>query len=104
MGIKGITAGNSDAGILYFSIVALGGGWFRVDVYRDSARGAPDLVAHTANYNAPGVQGLIADLGSGLHGNITIDAATAADVDIYVEFWLDVLAHMVWTDVYRSFD
>ena len=104
-GITGIVTGvNTDAnGILYASIVDLGAGLFRVDFYRNVARAGADLVGHSLNYDAASVQRVDEDLGSGLGGYIRIDAATAADVDIYMER-VFVEAHIEWTNTYRSLD
>ena len=80
--ITGLSLVNTDQGRLYVSIVDDGGGDFHVNIYSDLARTA--LVAHTASYAAGGDEALVADNTSGLGGTITIDAATAADVNIVI--------------------
>lgn len=90
-GITGLTASNTDDGRLYVSIVDEGGGDFHVNLYSDSARSA--LVGHTATYSAAGSQAITADNTSGLGGTLYVDAATAADVDIAVDFPLATITH-----------
>lgn len=89
-GITGLVCGtNTDsAGILYVTVVDDGGGDFHVNLYNDSARGAGDLVAHTASYSSAGEKALVADNASGLGGTIDVDDSTgfAADADITVTF------------------
>jgi len=84
--MTGMTAANTDYGRVYISIVADGGGFYHVNVYRDAARA--NLVGHTASYNATGWQAVVPDAASGLGGYINIQAVTAADADIYVDFGL----------------
>jgi hypothetical protein len=69
-------------GKLYISIVDDTGGYFHIDLYKATARAAGDLVGHTATYNSTGAKAIVADNSSGLGGTITVDAVTAADVDI----------------------
>lgn len=90
-GITGIATTNTDDGRLYVSIVDDTGGFFHVDLYSDSARTA--LVGHTATYNAAGSQAIVADNTSGLGGTLYIDAATAVDVNIRVDYALVVVKH-----------
>ncbi len=74
---------NTDSlGKWYVNIVDDTGGFFHVDIYKDSGKAGGDLVGHTATYNGAGAEAIVADNSSGLGGTITIDAVTAADTDI----------------------
>jgi hypothetical protein len=84
--ITGIAQSNTDFGWIYVSIVADGGGFFHVDLYKDSGKAAADLVGHTGTYNGAGAEAIIADNTSGLGGTITVDAVVGADTDIEVIF------------------
>lgn len=95
--ITGVVDGNTDdSKSLHFSIVDDTGGFWHIDVYKGAAR--TTLEAHTATYNSMGAKALVADGGSGLGGTITVDALTAADVDIaarwgtYTITWYSVKA------------
>jgi hypothetical protein len=99
--ITGISQDNTDSGILYASIVVVGGGFNRVDFYSAAARAAGDLVAHTASYNGAGAQAIIPDNASGLGGTITIDAVGAGDVDIFVYY---TVATIFWYNRWWSVD
>ncbi len=64
----------TDAGNrMYFKMVDVGGGLFRVDIYRDAGFGT--LIGHTADFGAGGggPQAIIADGGSGLGGAIIVN-------------------------------
>lgn len=83
--ITGVSDSNSDADHrLHFSIVDVGGGTYRVDIYQDSARTAQ--VGHTANYTGTGVSSITEDNSSGLGGTITVDSVVGADTDISAGF------------------
>lgn len=78
---------NTDTdGKIYISIVDDTGGFFHVDIYKDVARAAGDLVGHTATYNGTGAEAVLPDNASGLGGTVTIDLVGPADVDINVTF------------------
>lgn len=102
-GIRGFSDATTDAGRLYITIVDVGAGWFRVDIYRDVAKAAGDLVGHTVNYNAPGLRVVSEDNGSGLYGHLRIDAVVGADADIYVDLVI-IETHIEFTNTYKSFD
>ena len=87
-GISGITSAVLDVyGRLYFSIVSDGAGFYHVAIYNDVSRSAGKMVAHTASYNAPGIQALIVNNSSGIGGSISIDAVTSPNATIVVEFY-----------------
>jgi len=74
---------NTDSdGKWHVNIVDDTGGFFHIDIYKDSGKGGGDLVAHTATYNGAGAKAIVEDNSSGLGGTITVDAVTAADADI----------------------
>jgi hypothetical protein len=77
-----LAVNTDNAGKVWVNIVDDGAGYFHVDIYKDTAKGAGNLVAHTATYNSTGAKALVADNTSGVGGTITIDAVTAADTDI----------------------
>jgi len=91
--IRGMSSDNAELvgrdWVLYASIIDDGGGSYHVEVYNDSARGAGDLIAHTASYNSTGEQALIEDNASDISGSITIDAVVGADADITVTYDFD---------------
>ncbi|HUX76334.1 MAG TPA: hypothetical protein VMY40_06805, partial [Anaerolineae bacterium] len=91
LGITGLDSTNTNAGTIYVIIVDDTGGFFHVDIYGDFLRTV--LVGHTATYNAAGSQAIVADGASGLGGTIYIDAATAADVNIEVQYSLSTIGH-----------
>lgn len=78
--LTGLTAANTNAGALYFSVADDTGGFFHVDIYKDEAR--TTLVGHTGTYNAGGSEAISADNASGVGGAITVVSATAVDVNI----------------------
>lgn len=82
--ITGISKGvNTDAnGRLYLTVSSEGGGFYAIKLYSDSGR--TSLVAHTANYNAVGMQTLVADGASGIGGKIGA-GTLGADADIYLK-------------------
>jgi len=84
--ITGINYNNTTLGNLYAEVVDAGAPPWRVDFFRDAARGIGDLVAHTANYAALGEQAIIADNQSGLGGYITIEALGPADATIHARY------------------
>ena len=84
--VFGLTLDNTNGGIIYANIVDLGGGFRRVDLFEDAAR--LNIIAHTANYNATGLQALIEDNNSGISGHIYISVVGAADIDIFVTYEL----------------
>jgi hypothetical protein len=74
---------NCDAdGKIRASIIDDTGGFYHIELYKAVARGAGNLVGHTATYNGAGAKAVVADNASGLGGTITVDAVTAVDVDI----------------------
>jgi hypothetical protein len=83
--ITGLSRSNTNAGVLYLSVVADGAGFYHINMYKAAARLAGDLVAHTASVNAVTTQVVIADNSSGLSGYITF-TPVAADVDIELSF------------------
>lgn len=74
--MTGLVSQNTNAGVLYISVVDDGAGFFHADFYKDAAR--TQLVAHTATYNGVGAKALTADGASGLGGTVTIDAVGPA--------------------------
>jgi len=84
--ITGINYNNTTQGSLYASVLNVGGPPWRVNLYRDVARGAGDLVGHTANYAATGIQPILVDNASGLGGYIRIDALGPADATIEAHY------------------
>jgi hypothetical protein len=102
-GVIGIDESNTDDGRLYVSVIDDGGGFFHVELYNDSARGAGDLVGHTDTYNTDGLKAIVEDNSSGLSGYVDIDNVTVADADIYVDFAI-VDAWLVFKDTYKSLD
>ena len=82
-GMTGLTSFNTNAGTLYFSVVADGGGFFHIGVYKDAAR--TQLVAHTASYNGAGNKPLVADGASGLGGTVSADLVGPANAGITVQ-------------------
>jgi len=83
--LTGVTSDNLDAnGKMYFEVVAEGGGDYRVDIFKDAARSSQ--IGHTGTYTAAGEQSVTADNSSGLGGRIMVDAVSAADNDISVDF------------------
>jgi hypothetical protein len=83
--ITGISCSNTDPrGIMVAAIISDGAGFYHVWIYIDTP--TTHGVAHTASYNAPGVQALIPENDSGLGGTVTIDAVVAADNAIVVFF------------------
>lgn len=99
--ITGISQDNTDLGKLFVSIVFDGGVNYHVDLFMDVARGAGDLVGHTASYGAGGPQAIVADNNSGLGGTVTIDAVVGVDVDIEVWF---TIATIFWRDRWLDVD
>ena len=97
--ITGLTAANTDAGRLYVSIIADGGGFYHIAFYSDNARTV--LVGHTATYNTTGWKAVVLDGSSGLGGYINVQAVTAADADIYVDFGLSTIV-MYFKNVIRG--
>jgi hypothetical protein len=95
--VTGLTLGNTNAGRLYFSIIADGGGFYHVAIYEDAARTL--LVAHTATYNSTGSKALVADNASGIGGAIYVSAVVGADADIYADYALVVFEYTnrYWT-------
>lgn len=95
--VTGLTLGNTNAGRLYFSIIADGGGFYHVGIYEDAARTL--LVAHTATYNSTGSKALVADNSSGIGGAIYVSAVVGADADIYADYALVVFEYTnrYWT-------
>jgi hypothetical protein len=93
--VNGVSSSNTDRGIVYVSIIDDGGGFYHVNLYKDSGR--TQLVGHTASYNGTGDQSIVADNSSGLGGHITIDATTAADTDITVYY---CICDLVWSEVH----
>jgi len=79
--VTGAGAGNTDGGALHGTIVDLGGGSYRADLYKDAAK--TQQVGHTADYSATGLAALNADNASGLGGYVgvkTLGADTDFDV------------------------
>jgi hypothetical protein len=98
--ITGIAQTNTDVGWLYVNIVADGGGFFHVDLYKDSAKAAADLVGFTGTYNGAGAEAITESNDSGLGGTITVDAVVGADTDIEVVF---TIATAYWFNIGFSF-
>lgn len=90
-GITGVATTNTDAGRMYVSIIDDGGGFYHIALYDDSAR--TSLVGHTATYNGTGSKAIVADGASGLGGTIYVDAVTAVDADITVDYALATISH-----------
>jgi len=85
--LRGLTNSVVDANRrLYIEVVALGGGQFRLDLYKDAARTISDLVGHSEIYTAEGWVEISPDNSSGLRGQLLIDSVVGADVGIQVEF------------------
>jgi hypothetical protein len=74
-----------DRGRLYYSVVDLGAGNWRVDIFSNESR--VTQVGQSAVYNGLGNVAISAVAGSGLGGQLTIDALGPADVDIYTEHY-----------------
>lgn len=99
-GITGIAQSNTDLGKLYVNIVFEGGANYHVDLYRDSAKAAADLVGHTGSYAGAGLEPIIEDNDSGLGGALNINQAIAADTDIEVIYTIcTIFWHDRWWDV-----
>lgn len=101
--LSGVSEDNTDDGRLYVSILADGGGWFHVEMFKDVHRLAVDRVGHTASYNGVGLQAIIEDNASGLGGHINITAWGAVDIDIFVDFAL-FDAWLIWRDTFNGAD
>jgi hypothetical protein len=87
--ILGLSSDHADAaGLTYFDIVAVGGGFYRVDIFNAAAKTPTDLVGHTAAYNADGYQNIIEDNGSGLSGRIRVNNVIAPANIIITWVWL----------------
>lgn len=99
--ITGIKSTNTDGFTLYFSIISDGGGFYHVNIYKNAARGAGDLVGHTASYNSTGYKEIIEDNTSGLGGYIRVANVIGADTDIYVNFGYGFVK---WKPMYNSID
>jgi hypothetical protein len=99
--LTGVTFENSNEHRIYISIVADGGGFYHVNIYKAAARAAGDLIGHTANYNSDGDKAIVADNASGLGGYITITTRVGADVDIEVVFGY---VYLRWQPMYHSID
>jgi hypothetical protein len=95
--VNGVSTANTDRGRLYVSIVADGGGFYHVNLYKDSGRTL--LVGHTASYNGVGVQDIVADNSSGLSGCIVIGGVVGADVDIVVYY---TICDLIWRPAYHG--
>lgn len=100
--ITGISYLNTGSlGQLWVDLVADGGGFYHVDLYKTSAKAAGDKVGHTATYNSNGAKAIIADNSSGLGGTVTVDARVGADSDILVYF---ATAKVTYTNAFLSVD
>lgn len=65
--------------VLYVEIVSAGGPPWRIDLYKDSALGAGDLVGHSADFTLPGQVAISPDNASGVGGYLTVDAVVGVD-------------------------
>ena len=81
--LQGVTGANSDNGKLYVTLVSLGAGNYRADIYSNSARTA--LVGQSNTYSASGTLTISQQNGSGITGTITAATPTAGDADIEIE-------------------
>ena len=74
-----------DAGLIYPSMIADGGGAFHVNFYSDAAR--TKLFGHTASFTAVGTVAFVADNGAELTGTVfiagTLAASTSASLQVY---------------------
>jgi hypothetical protein len=84
--LSGVSQENTNLGHIWVSIVADGGGFYHVEMFKDPAKGADDQVAHTNSYNAPCAVNVLPDNNSGLGFQIQITAVVGADTDIEVYF------------------
>lgn len=75
---------------MYFKIIDDGGGNFYVEMYKDSAMIATDLVGHTDTYTIEtlGDKDIIEDNGSGISGIITVGGVPTATDTIEYQFGL----------------
>lgn len=99
--ITGLTFANTNDHIIYATIVDDGAGFRHIDIYKDSARAAGDLIAHTATYNSTGYKALIANNASGVGGYLYINAVGAADADIYI---ICAYLYLRWQNKYMGID
>ena len=80
--ITGVALGtNTDGGGRLHATITRENGTANVQLYKDAARAAGDLVGHTTSAGT-GPQTIIEDNGSGLGGTITVDAVVVTDSDI----------------------
>jgi len=85
--IRGLSNSVVDASLkLYVSIKDDGHGNLTVRLYKGAARDSAVLVAYTAAYNTIGLKTLTEANGSGVFGQINVDAVVGADADIVVTF------------------
>ena len=88
--IAGVSHTNSHQGTLYAHLASDGGGFFHIDLYKDTAR--TELVGHTAQYQDGdnGSYAITADNGSGLGGYIgvsTLNASAPREIFPVGHYW-----------------
>jgi len=106
-----ITTVNTNNGIMYVTLVDDGGDLYHIEMYKDAARGAGDLVAHTASIDVSGggqiLQALIEDNASGIAASVVFDAdvISGGDDDIEVHYgYLRSKIYLQWQNGYTSID
>lgn len=101
--VTGLTLVNTNNWMVYVDIV-FDGVDYHVNIYKNIAKAAGDLVAHTADYTQIGAQALIADNASGIGGYIEIAYVGGTDTDITVEFNNHEDITVEWKEHYESID
>lgn len=100
-GVSGVTFANSYNHTLYGWIVANGGGFYHLELYKDAGLGGGDIVAHTGAYNFAATLPLVEDNNSGIGGCVEITAVVGEDNSISVTFGYGYLR---WRPMYHSID
>lgn len=86
---------------LFFSVVSLGAGAYRVDIFSDSARTA--RVGYTASFSSVGAKTVLPDGDSGLGGTITASTNYAA-ADVTIQVTLKLINYLLTEAVKDTLD